>query len=150
MKGDCETATKLATRMQGPYTESYQPVGNVRLVFTQTGTVKDYVRSLDLEHAVAHTRFRIGDAFYERETFASYPDKVIVYRLSCDKPGLITFTLSADSPLRFAVQAAGPDALVLSGRAPAHVDPSYMTSDAPIRYDDGLNPEANHFFPAGE
>ena len=36
-----------------------------------------YVRSLNINDSVAHISYRMGNAHYEREYFASYPDKLI-------------------------------------------------------------------------
>jgi len=33
--------------------------------------------------------YRVGDARFAREIFASAPDQVLVIRLTCDKPGRI-------------------------------------------------------------
>ncbi|NTS65527.1 glycoside hydrolase family 95 protein [Sphingomonas sp. HHU CXW] len=48
-----------------------------------------YERELDLDAAVASTRFTAGERRYTREVFASAIDGVIVYRLACDRPGSI-------------------------------------------------------------
>jgi alpha-L-fucosidase 2 len=143
--GDYVKAGELCQQMQGPYNESYQPLGDLRLAFPNAGAVTDYVRSLDLDRAVATVRYREGDTTFTREVFSSYPDQVIVMRLICDQPGRISFTASADSLLRHAVQTDGRDTLILRGRAPAHVDPSYLRSADPIQYDDGPNPEGMTF-----
>ena len=81
--------------------------------------IADYRRTLDLDRAVATVRYRVGEATYTREVFSSFPDQLIVVRLTCDRPGKIGFTASADSLLRYAVQVESPDTLVLRGRAPA-------------------------------
>jgi alpha-L-fucosidase 2 len=45
-------------------------------------------RNLDLDNrAVATVRYRDGDATFTREVFSSYPDQVMVVRLTCDEPG---------------------------------------------------------------
>jgi alpha-L-fucosidase 2 len=146
--GDYAKAGELCKKMQGPYNESYQPLGDLRLNFSvsdESAALATLERSLDLDRAVVTVRYRDGDATFTRETFSSYPDQVIVVRLTCDQPGKINFTLTADSPLRYAVQTEGKDLLVLRGKAPVHVDPSYLRSNNPIRYDDGANPEGMTF-----
>ncbi|HEX2854816.1 MAG TPA: glycoside hydrolase family 95 protein [Opitutaceae bacterium] len=145
--GDYVKAGELCKKMQGPYNESYQPLGDLRLAFVPDDRtpVTDYERGLDLDRAVATVRYRQGDATFTREIFSSYPDQVMVVRITCDQPRKINFTLSADSLLRYAVQAEGKDLLILRGKAPLHVDPSYLRSTNPIRYDDGPNPEGMTF-----
>ena len=144
--GDYVKATELSKKMQGPYTQSYQPLGDLRLTFPhEASRVTGYSRMLDLDRAVATVRYRLGDATFTREVFSSFPDQVIVVRLTCDQPGRIDFAASADSPLRYSAQTDGKDTLILRGRAPAHVDPSYLHSPNPIVYDDGKDPEGMTF-----
>jgi alpha-L-fucosidase 2 len=143
--GDYQKAGELCKKMQGPYNESYQPLGDLRLEFSHDAPPTSYERSLDLDRAVATVRYQVGNATFTREVFSSYPDQVIVVRLTCDQPGRINFSATATSLLRFSVQAGKRDTLVLRGRAPAHVDPSYLRSDDPVRYDEGPNPEGMAF-----
>lgn len=145
--GDYVKAGELCKKMQGPYNQSYQPLGDLRLAFPGGNNVASnaYERSLDLDRAVATVRYRSGDATFTRELFSSHPDQVIVVRLTCDKPGRINFSATADSPLRHTVKTERANTLVLRGKAPVHVDPSYLRSSNPIRYDDGPNPEGMTF-----
>jgi alpha-L-fucosidase 2 len=146
--GDYVKAGELCRKMQGPYNQSYQPLGDLRLAFSgidEPAALATYERMLDLDRAVATVRYKDGGATFTREVFSSYPDQVIVVRLTCDQPGKINFTATADSPLRYAVQTEGRDTVVLRGRAPAFVEPSYNRSNDPIRYDDGPNPEGMTF-----
>jgi len=76
----------------------YQPFGNLRLTFPGHEQATDYRRALDLGTAIATTTYRVGDVVFKREAFASYPDRVIVVRLTASKPGQINFTLRMDSP----------------------------------------------------
>jgi alpha-L-fucosidase 2 len=144
--GDYVRATSLAKKMQGPYNESYQPLGDLHFDFAEVaGAPSAYERDLDLDRAIATVRFSIGDASFRREVFSSFPDQVIVVRLTCDRPGRIGFRLSADSPLRHAVETDGSQTLHLRGRAPSHVDPNYLPSDQPIRYGDGQGADGMTF-----
>ena len=145
--GDYVKADQLCKKMQGPYNESYQPLGDLRLAFSGTDQTvpADYERTLDLDRAVVTERYSEGGATFTREVFSSYPDQVIVVRLMCDKPGRINFTATTDSLLHFNVTADGANGLVMSGTAPSHVDPSYLRSANPIRYDPGPNPEGMTF-----
>jgi hypothetical protein len=49
--GDFVSATELTKKMQGPYNQSYQPLGNLRLGFSGEagGPPSSYERALDLE-----------------------------------------------------------------------------------------------------
>ncbi len=127
-------ADALCKKMQGPYNQSYQPLGNLTLKFDAPDAA-DYVRELDLDTAIARVTYRAGGVGYTREVFCSAPDRVMVVRLSCDKPGQLGFTAALDSPLRSQASMAGND-LRMTGKAPAHVDPNYFRTANPVVYDD--------------
>ena len=78
-------------------------------------------------------RYAIGDVVYTREVFVSHPDQVMVVRLTASRPRSLTFTAKLGSRLHFRTIAAD-EALVLKGKAPAHVDPSYYNRPNPIVY----------------
>ena len=107
--GDYLKAGELCKKMQGPYNQSYQPLGDLRLEFPGTLGATHYERGLDLDRAVATVRYKVDGATFTREVFSSFPDQVIVVRLTCDQPKRITFTASADSLLRYSVQTNGSD-----------------------------------------
>ena len=67
------------------------------LDFNQTG-VKNYRRSLHLNEAIAHVSYEKDGIAYKREYFASYPDNVIVIRLSADQKGALSFTVRPEIP----------------------------------------------------
>jgi alpha-L-fucosidase 2 len=139
-------ADRAARGMQGPYTQSFLPLGDLVLEFEHGDIAQGgYRRQLDLQTALAGVRYRIGKVNYVREMFSSFPDQVLVVRLAADTPGMITVTATLDSPLRHDVQTDG-DVLKLVGRAPAHADPSYYDSGAPplvYRDDAGMSVEAH-------
>jgi alpha-L-fucosidase 2 len=134
--GNYAEADRLCTQMQGPFNESYQTVGSLWLSFPEDqGPVSGYERVLDLETGVLRITYSAGGARYTREVFCSNPDQVIVVRFTCDHPGRITFTASADSPERHAVSTDGEASLLLRGTAPSHADPDYLNNPKGIRYD---------------
>jgi alpha-L-fucosidase 2 len=53
---------------------------------------------------------------YETETFASFPDQVIIVRISADKPGSVSFSATMDRPSKVDVTTRGNDELILSGK----------------------------------
>lgn len=108
---------------------AYQPCGDLRLSFPGHDQATDYVRALDLDSAVATTRYRVGPVEYSRETFASHPDKVIVTRLAAGAPGQLTFTARLTSPHAIAqVRTLTHDQIALAGRI----------QDGGIRFDSRL------------
>jgi len=55
--------------------------------------VTDFKRSLTLNTALAETEYSHFGVRYKRTVFTSYPDKVLVCRLECDKKGGVSFTV---------------------------------------------------------
>ena len=132
---DYVAADNECRKMQGPYNQSYQPLGNLRLAIEHTGDLTDYRRDLDLDTAIARVSYRIGGAKYTREVFASAPDQVITVRLTTDHPAGLTFTVAIDSPVQADSQTEGTAVLRLTGKAAAQVDPNYVNSRNPVIYD---------------
>jgi len=124
-----------------PYA-SYQTLGDLRLAFEgHSNPPTDYRRQLDLDRAVVGVSYNIGAARFTREIFSSAADQVLVIRLTCDKPGSLSFDVGLDrdsrsgshpwkndsalepfptttdpeTPLK--AQVVAPNRLVMSGRA---------------------------------
>ena len=133
--GDFALAEKLCLQMQGPFTESYLPLADLKLTFAH-GQATDYRRDLDLTEAIACVAYTAGGVRYRRQIIASAPDDVIVVRIDCDKPGALNFDARISSQVQSAPKPAGDDTLALGGVAPARADPVYFNKapDA-IRYD---------------
>ena len=93
--------------MQGPYNESYQPLGNLYLKFPHS-TASNYRRELDLDRAVARVTYQVDGVTYTRDVFSSAVDQVIVIRLSCDQPGKLDFEATLDSPAPSPIDGCGP------------------------------------------
>ena len=97
--------------------KAYQPFGDLRLHFTGHENAVDYRRELDLDSAIASTTYRVDEVTYRREAFASFPDQVIVLRLTADHRGSISFTLRMDSPHTDSqTRVLAPDTLALTGQ----------------------------------
>jgi alpha-L-fucosidase 2 len=128
---------RRACKMQGLHAESYQPLGNLRVTFTHPGDVSQYRRELDLDSACARARYTVGETQFTREAFASYPDRVIVFRATSSRPGQINCTVSLDGELQISSQPAGDDELLLIGKAASHiVYAGHPGSDHPIHKSD--------------
>ena len=104
--------------------KAYQPFGDLRFKFEGHNNSTDYRRDLDIDQAIATTRYKIDEVTYTREVFASYPDNVIIVRLTADKPGSISFTMKMDSPHEGSQnRAIAADTLALSGQVKDLVEP---------------------------
>ncbi|RKN84538.1 glycosyl hydrolase family 95 catalytic domain-containing protein [Paenibacillus ginsengarvi] len=57
-----------------------------------------YERGLSLNNAIAYCCYDCDGVHYEREYFASYPDKIIAVRLTASKVGALSFVLCPDIP----------------------------------------------------
>lgn len=137
-------ADTLTKQMMGPYTQSFLPFGDLLLRFDHGGVYRNYNRSLDVENAIHHLEYNIGNVTYTREMFASHPDQVIVLRLTASVPGALNVHATLVSPIRHTRYPQG-ERLVLAGNAPEHVDPSYFTTDNPIRYGEPGNTKGMAF-----
>ena len=91
--------------------ESYQSLGDLRLTFDHEGEITDYRRELDLDAAIARVTYRVDGVRYTREVFASHPDRVIVVRLTVDRPGALTFGTWIDRQQDARTEIAGNDRL---------------------------------------
>ncbi|MBE7173718.1 MAG: glycoside hydrolase family 95 protein [Williamsia sp.] len=140
-KGDYQKASDLSKKMQGVYSESYLPLGDLSIKQTFNGTDStSYYRDLNISDALATTRFKRGGTEYTRQLFSSAPDQVIVIRLTASKPGALTLQIAARSQLRYQNFAEANGALATRGKAPAHDDPSYTRYNRPaVVYDDSTS-----------
>jgi alpha-L-fucosidase 2 len=82
---------------------AYQAFGDLRIDFPSldSAKVEAYRRDLDLDSAVATTRFRIDGVTYERRVFASHPDGVVVVQLRANQPGRLAFSVMPTSAHRW-------------------------------------------------
>ncbi len=149
LAGKFHEADSLCRKMQGPYNESYQPLGDLFLDFGKSeklaGKCEDYRRELDIDGAVAAITYKLDGVNYKRESFVSFPDQVVVVRITCDQPEKLRFSARFESLQRNETSAFDDRTLALKGKCPSHVDPNYLNSKDPIRYDEGPNAEGMTF-----
>ncbi|MEO7530015.1 MAG: glycoside hydrolase family 95 protein [Sediminibacterium sp.] len=134
---DYAKANELAHKMQGSYSESYLPLGDLLIKQSFTNNpVANYYRDLNIQDAVATTKYTVAGVNYQREVFVSAPDNIMMVRISADKEKMISIHLSVKSQLKYLLQTE-KDVLVLKGKAPSHVEPSYYKPNREkIVYDD--------------
>lgn len=97
----------------------YQTIRSLIIEAPGHEKAKNYYRDLNLERAVATTRYQVDGVNFQREVFASFPDRVIIVRFTTDKPGELNFKVSYDSPLQSTVRKQGKK-LVLRGKGGDH------------------------------
>ncbi len=98
-KEDYHGADRANRKIQGHYSETYQPLGQLTIEYDGRSArrVKNYIRTLDISRAVAATEYNCGEMRCTTEYFASSPDSVIVVRLRAGGGGI-------NAMLRFASQ----------------------------------------------
>ena len=94
----------------------YQTVGNLKLAFQGHENFTNYYRELDISNALVSNRYKVNGVTYNTETFSSFPDQVIIVRISADKPGMISFSATMDRPSKVVVTSRGKDELLMSGK----------------------------------
>ena len=95
----------------------YQPLGDLLLTFPGHEQAAEYHRELDLDTAIARTRYTVGGVTYTREVFASYPDQAIVVRLSASQPGRLGFSATMTREADATTRAEAPGQVVMEGQA---------------------------------
>ena len=131
-----ELAEQLSMKMQGHFTQSYAPLGDLLIHQKYEGEVSNFYRDLNLESAISTTRFSAGGVNYTREVFVSFPDQVIIVHLTSSVKAMLNFSVGAKTLLPAILTNEGNE-IVLNGRAPSHADPTYtQTSEMPVQYGD--------------
>lgn len=74
---------------------AYQDPGSLVLTFPQSTGTSNYLRSLDLNTALANVHYTYGGITYNRDIFASAPSNhVIVLHFTASQPNSVTFSCS--------------------------------------------------------
>ncbi|MDR0430959.1 MAG: glycoside hydrolase family 95 protein [Tannerellaceae bacterium] len=96
--------------------QAYQPLGDLRLFFLDIDNyeTRSYYRDLNMETGVTTVSFVYDGVTYKREAYVSYPDNVMVVKITADKPGRISFDAWLDSYFEDNTKAE-PGKLVLDG-----------------------------------
>lgn len=126
--GKVDEAEKLSANMMGnpKLLMPYQPFCDMRLHFAGHAQATDYRRELHLEDAIAETAYNVGAVKFQREVFVSYPDQVLVVRITASQPGQLTFTVGMDSPQSGThVESIANDTLQLTGQIQPRQNPPF-------------------------
>ncbi|MCU6455543.1 glycoside hydrolase family 95 protein [Sphingomonas sp. A2-49] len=133
--GEYHGADAVSHAMQGPYSQTYEPLADLTIDLTHRGVSTGYRRMLDLDSATASVSYQVDGVRFTREAFASHPDQILVLRLTADTPGALTGRVALSSLLKAKVRVAG-GRLVLAGKAPTICKPDYDRVADPIVYSD--------------
>ena len=94
-----EAQALIAKEWLGRNHQLYQPMGDLWVeVNHQNTAITDYKRSLDISSATATTQYKVGNTTYKRTYFASYPDHIIVLKMTAEGGGKINATFHLSTP----------------------------------------------------
>lgn len=130
-KEDYKTANELQKKVQGHYTNNYQPLGTLTIHNLNDSKGDNYSRSLDLTRALATVSYN-GE---QRDYFASAPDSVIVIRLKSTDGKRLNKRLSYNCQLKNTVSTSGLE-LICDGYCAWTSKPSYVADEKSLIYDE--------------
>jgi len=129
--GKVNDADRLSEKFMGQprVLMPYQPFCDLRLRFGRQTDLSGYRRELDLSDATATTSYMADGVQFRREVFVSYPDQVLVVRLTASDPKQLTLSVGMDSPQPgVKVESTASDTLQLTGQiAPRQNPPQSWT-----------------------
>ena len=111
----CKTMTS-----EGSQGMPYQTVGDLFLSFPGHEKYSNYHRSLSLDSAITYSSYQVGDVLYKRETFSSFPDQVIVMKITTSKPKALNFTANIKRPAKNEISVEKGNILRISGNTSDH------------------------------
>jgi len=97
---------------------SYQTLGDLQIEFSgdTNSPFANYRRELDLKSATACVSYEQGGVRFERESFSSFPDQVLVVRLKASKRGTLNFRARLRRPEAAGLDSADNDELIMTGQ----------------------------------
>jgi alpha-L-fucosidase 2 len=110
-EGKQKDAERIANRViisKKSHGQKFEPVGSLQLAFNGHENFSNYYRELDIERAITKTSYTVNGVTYTREALASFPDRVIVMRLTASKPGSISFNAFFTTPQKRATIKTTP------------------------------------------
>ena len=131
---DYQAADQECRKMQGPFNQAYEPLGELGLEFEHTGEPGEYRRSLDLDAAIARVKYEVGGVRFTREVFVSAAEQFVVVRVTATNRGALRGTVKLTSQLQAETRSTADNELTLTGKAPSESVPNYLPSKDPIQY----------------
>jgi alpha-L-fucosidase 2 len=98
----------------------YQTAGNLILTFPGHEKYTHYYRELDIEKAIATTSYEVNGIKFRRQSLATYPDQVLITKLSANKAGSIHFMASLERPGDVKISVKEGNKLVMEGITSDH------------------------------
>lgn len=120
---DYRLADSLQLHVQGHNSQYYQPLATLLINDYNRGQASNYHRQLSLDSAICKTTFLRDGVRYEREYWASNPDKMIAIRLTADRKEALNVGLALTSLVPHKVKAS-QNQLTMTGHATGDADNS--------------------------
>lgn len=125
-----EAEALIETKMLGRRTESYQPLGDLRIKLQTDSPAENYRRELNLDTGIASVFYTVGAVNIVREVFSSRPDGLIAVNIRAEGEDhtaiLPQITVELTSPHPYDVQIIKGRTILMTGRAPSHVADNYV------------------------
>lgn len=136
-KEDYKAADSLQLHVQGHNSEYYQPLAIINIKDANKGQFSNYKRELSLDNAMATLSYTREGIKYQREYFASHPDKMIAIRLTASQKKAINCDISLTSLIPHQVKASNKQ-LTITGHAMGKPENStHFCSILSIKNEDG-------------
>lgn len=97
----------------------FQTAGSVLINFKGHEDYQNYYRELDIEKAIALSRYMVDGVTYTREVFSSFADDVIAMQITASKKGALHFDVEYQNPADHKIFKSG-NSLVLEGKGTTH------------------------------
>jgi alpha-L-fucosidase 2 len=119
-EGNLEEGNKQGTQYLSGTPHSFGthlPVGNLKIKSTHPpGEIRNYKRELDLEKSLTTVTYKAGNIAFSREYICSYPDDMLLIRLTSDAKKALNLEVSLDLLRKSEIYANG-NTLSFSGQA---------------------------------
>ena len=120
--GDYEKAGKVWRQIHGPYSARYLPMGDLFLKMNLKDSVtKSYYRDLNIQNAISSVSYETSAGKFYRESFISFPDKLLVIQLKGSRKKSLSLEAGLSSKLRYSIIPQSDNYIILRGKAPYHV-----------------------------
>ncbi|MDR2425535.1 MAG: glycoside hydrolase N-terminal domain-containing protein [Prevotellaceae bacterium] len=114
-----QAANEEAKKLFGDpvHVQFYQPMAQLNIAYAghQTDKVGDYRRELDMDKGLVNVSYTLDGVKYSRQTFASFPEQVIVYHITADSKEKINLSVWLTSLQPTAKARIDGDAVVMEG-----------------------------------
>ena len=118
MQGKNAEAQKLIEQnFTNKYSQAYITPGDLLIHVSHADAISEYSRELDISKGIHRVSYVSGGAKFERVTFVSHPQDVMIIRLTCDKSESLSFSFCLSPALKALCEVNG-NASAMQGNAP--------------------------------